>query len=145
MNKNIRVVAVIVVVFLVAGSRLSTLSAQELLKEQSKEYIQEGIQEQKEGNINSAVTFYEKAIYADPENAKAHNNLGTAYAQQGLVMKAEEEYRKAVALDPNYSIALMNIALLYAQRKDYDTFFEYWKRAQGLDVYSPFIIDDEKE
>ena len=113
------------------------------MKKQSGEYAREAIKEQKDDNIDFSISLYQKAIYADEENVKALNNLGTAYAQKGLYSKAEEQYRQAIAIDQYYSVALMNLALLYAQRKDYDKFFEYWKRAQGLDMYSPFLIDDE--
>ena len=119
--------------------------ADELMKKQSVEYVREAIKEQKDNNIDFAISLYQKAIYADEENVKALNNLGTAYAQKGLYLKAEEKYSQAVQIDPYYAVALMNLALLYAQRKDYDKFFEYWKRAQGLDMYSPFLIDDEKD
>lgn len=117
--------------------------AGKLMEKASNEYVQEAIREQRTNNIDFAITLYQKAIYANEKNAKALNNLGTAYAQKGLYIKAEENYKRAVEIDPYYSVALMNLALLYAQRKDYDKFFEYWKRAQGLDLYSPFLIDDE--
>lgn len=143
--KTANAVKTVVLAGAVMAYWLAVAGAEELMKEQSKEYVQEAIKEQKDNNIDFAISLYQKAIYADEENVKALNNLGTAYAQKGLYLQAEEKYKQAIQVDPYYSVALMNLALLYAQRKDYDKFFEYWKRAQGLDAYRPFLIDDEED
>ena len=118
--------------------------AEEMMEEQAVEYFKEAVEAQKSGEIDYAVSLYTKAIYAKPNYAKAHNNLGTAYAQKGSLSKAEEEYNRAIKIDSNYSTALKNLAIIYAERKDYERFYEYWKRATGLDIYSPFLIDEEE-
>lgn len=118
--------------------------ADEVMEGQAIEYFKEGVEAQKSGDIDYAISLYTKATYAKPNYAKAHNNLGTAYAQKADFKKAEEEYRRAIMIDSHYSIALKNLAIIYAERKDYEKFYEYWKRATGLDIYSPFIIDEEE-
>lgn len=118
--------------------------ADELMDQQSARYVQEGIEVQRSGDIEYAISLYTKAIYANPDNVQAYNNLGTAYAQRGDIKKAEDMYEQAVAVDPYYSPALKNLAIIYADRGDYDTAFEYWKRASGMDIQSPFVIDDEE-
>ncbi|MDD5005854.1 MAG: tetratricopeptide repeat protein [Candidatus Omnitrophica bacterium] len=123
----------------------SRVFADKTMDPQALQYFNEGIEAQKSGNLDYATTLYTKAIYIKPNYAKAHNNLGTVYAQRRDYARAEEEYNTAVAIDPNYSIALKNLAVMYAERKDYEKFYEYWKRATGLSIYSPFLIDDEKE
>ncbi len=122
-----------------------SLAAEKLLDKQAEEYVDKGISEQKNGNFDSAITCYTKALLIDEKNPRALNNLGTAFAQKGLIIEAEKYYKQAIAIDPHYPVALMNLALLCAQRKDYDRFFEYWKRAKGLDFTSPFLIDDGQE
>ena len=117
--------------------------AQDMMENQAQEYFQEGIEAQKSGDVDRAISLYTKAIYFNPNYAKAYNNLGTAYKQKRDYAKAEEEYNKALMIDPDYSIALKNMAVMYAERKDYDKFYEYWKRATGLNAVNPFLIDDE--
>jgi Flp pilus assembly protein TadD len=126
-------------------SSLGLVFAEEVLEGQAKEYLKEGIEAQKTGDMDFAISLYAKATYIKPDYAMAHNNLGTAYAQKGDLAKAEEEYKRAIAINPNYSVALKNMAIIYAEKGDQKKFFEYWKRATGIDVYSPFLIDDEEK
>lgn len=114
----------------------------ELNEGQAVEYFKEALSAQKAGDIDYALTLYTKAIYLKPDFAKAHNNLGTLYAYKGDYTKAEEEYKRAITIDSDYTIALRNLALLYLEMGDQEKFHEYWKRAAGIDLYSPFLIDD---
>ncbi|MFC1753198.1 tetratricopeptide repeat protein [Thermoproteota archaeon] len=139
-----RELLVFFIVFTVALCFISRVGCEEIMEEQSMEYLKEGIEAQKSGELDRAISLYSKAIYTNPKNIKAHNNLGTAYAQKGKVLKAEEQYNRAIAIDTYYSVALKNLAIIYAERKDYEKFFYYWKRATGLDTYSPFMIDEEE-
>jgi len=116
--------------------------AERVLEEQAAAYFKEGIEAQKEGDFGYAATLYEKAIYANPDFKEAYNNLGTIYMQKGDLKAAEEYYRQAIMIDRKYSIALQNLALVYAERKDYDKFFEFWKMANGLEIFTSFIIDE---
>ena len=123
---------------------LKPVFAEGLMDKQAEEYFKEALESQKMGDVDLAISFYIKTLLLNPDYAKAHNNLGTAYAQKGERQKAEEEYLRAVRIDPNYTIALKNLAVMYLERKDYEKFYEYWKRATGLDIYCPFLIDDEE-
>lgn len=128
--------------FIIMGSFGSVFS-EELMSKEAVLYLKEGIEAQRQGDIDYAISLYTKAIYANSNYLQAYNNRGTAYAQQGDIARAEEEYNQALSIDPYYAIALKNLAIIYAERQDWEKFFEYWKRAEGLDTYSPFIIDEE--
>ncbi|MFH1621567.1 MAG: tetratricopeptide repeat protein [Candidatus Omnitrophota bacterium] len=128
---------------LLAFSKMSY--SDKLMEEQAIKYFKEAVEAQKKGDFDYAISLYTKAIYAKEKYVKAYNNLGTAYAQKGERVKAEELYNLAIEIDPYYSVALKNLAIIFAERGDYDTFFEYWKKAAGLDIFSPFIIDEEKD
>ena len=136
--------ALLVVAFFLLMGFCGKVIADELLKEQAVCYFKEALEAQRSGDIDYAISLYLKAIYTNPNYVKAYNNLGTAYAQKEDMGKAEEAYNQAIEIDPHYSTALKNLAIIYAQRGDYDKSFDYWKRASGLDIYSPFIIDDEE-
>ena len=136
-----------ILVFFMAAFIMFSLNlacAEELMEEQAVEYFKEALEAQKSGDFDLAVSLYTKAIYIKPNYAKAHNNLGTTYVQKGNQAKAKEEYNRAVIIDSHYVTALKNLAIIYAERKDYEKFYEYWKRATGLDIYSPFLIDEEE-
>lgn len=124
---------------------LRPVFAEKVMDEQAREYFKEALEAQKYGNLEGAITLYTKSLYLKQNNAKAHNNLGTIYAKKGDYAKAEEEYSQAVKIDPHYAKALTNLAMIYLERKDFDKFYEYWKRATGLDIYTPFLMDEDKD
>lgn len=119
--------------------------AERLMDEQAIEYFKQALEAQKSGDMENALSLYTKTIVLKPNYTKAHNNLGTIYAKKGNYTKAEEEYRQAIMIDPQYKTALMNLALIYLEKRDFEKFYEYWKRASGLDIYSPFLIDEDKD
>ncbi|MFC1645887.1 tetratricopeptide repeat protein [Candidatus Omnitrophota bacterium] len=128
--------------FIMMGCLWSVFS-EELMDKEAILYLKQGIEAQKQGDLDYAISLYTKAIYANSSYLQAYNNRGTAYAQKGDIVKAEEEYDKAIMIDPHYSTALLNKAIIYAERKNWEKFLEYWERAEGLDIYAPFIIDEE--
>ncbi|MGC2299232.1 MAG: tetratricopeptide repeat protein [Acidobacteriaceae bacterium] len=52
---------------------------------------------------DAAVPAWEKAVSLDPDDARAHNNLGIALAGAGKMSAAVEEYRKSLTLNANSS------------------------------------------
>ena len=60
-----------------------------------------------------AVASLTRAVNANPENAIAHNWLGTLHREAGDFVHAEQSYRKAIAARPNYAQAHLNLAILY--------------------------------
>ena len=79
---------------------LSSAFAEEVMEKQALEYFKQGVEAQKSGDIDYAISLYSKAMQARPNYTKAINNLGTAYAQQGNRSKAEELYNQAIVVDP---------------------------------------------
>src|SRR5688572_12163013 len=53
------------------------------------------------GKPAEALPVLEKALAADPENAKIHNLLGLCYVNTGNNAKAKEHFEKFVAMAPN--------------------------------------------
>ena len=123
----------------------NSIFASEMFDEQAVEYYNDALEAHKLGDLELAISLYTKAIYTKPDYVMAYNNLGTAYAQKSEYVRAEESFNKAIEIDPQYSLALKNLAIIYGEKGDYDKFYEYWKRATGIDVYSPFLIDEEDE
>ena len=55
------------------------------------------------GQLDEAIAELEKALAIEPENARAHDNLGVALARQGHYAEAIPHYEEALKLDPQYS------------------------------------------
>lgn len=47
------------------------------------------------GDLDGAISDYEKAVELDPEDAVAHNNLGLLLEKKGYQSKAEKKFQKA--------------------------------------------------
>jgi tetratricopeptide (TPR) repeat protein len=66
----------------------------------------------KQGDLASAVTWYERAVQASPDDAALRNGLGVALAQSGQLDRAESQYRKAVELAPDLVLPRRNLGLI---------------------------------
>ncbi len=60
-----------------------------------------------------AVSSLTRAVNANPDNAIAHNWLGTLHREAGDFVHAEQSYRKAITVRPDYAQAHLNLAILY--------------------------------
>jgi len=86
--------------------------------DQARKYREEGLENQRLGNLPAAMTLYQKAIALDPTYAVAYNDLGVIYEAAGYPDRAKESYFKAIKIDPSYLGSYTNIALLYEEQRD---------------------------
>ena len=101
------------------------------LPDQARKYREEGLENQRVGNIPAAMSLYQKAIALDPTYAVAYNDLGVIYEAAGLPERAKESYFRAVKVDPAYLSSYTNIALFYEEQRDLERAAFYWaKRAE---------------
>lgn len=109
------------------------------LQKQARLYRDQGLEFQNQGDIDSAFTFYQKAVILDPNFAIAYNDLGIIFEAKGDPKKAEEMYLKAIEIDNYYLESYTNLALLYEGQKDYAQAILYWlKRAMLGYIYDPW-------
>jgi Flp pilus assembly protein TadD len=109
------------------------------LPEQARKYREEGLENQRVGNIPAAMTLYQKAIALDPTYAVAYNDLGVIYEAAGFPERAKESYFKAIQVDPSYLSSYSNIALFYEEKRDLDRAAFYWaKRAELGSIDDPW-------
>jgi Flp pilus assembly protein TadD len=98
---------------------------------QARKYREEGLENQRAGNLPAAMSLYQKAIALDPTYAVAYNDLGVIYEAAGYPDRAKESYFKAIKIDPAYLGSYTNIALLYEEQRDLERAAFYWaKRAE---------------
>lgn len=81
---------------------------------------------EREGEIDSAIQEYQKAIRLNPVYAKAHNNLGAALVAKGSLDAAIKEYQMALLISPNFAKAHYNLGVAFANKGDLTSaIFEY--------------------
>ncbi|SHK40023.1 tetratricopeptide repeat protein [Thermocrinis minervae] len=98
----------------------------------AEEYLTLGYIYEKEGKLDVAQRYYEKAISKDRRLWKAYFNLGNVYTQKMEYERAQEAYEKAIALKPNDPDILNNLAyVLYKQGKPEEA-YPYIKKALSI-------------
>lgn len=103
------------------------------LQKQARIYRSQGLELQHMGNLDAAMSLYQKAIELDPSYAIVYNDLGIIYETEGQIDRAEEVYLKSMQLDPGYLSAYSNLALLYENKRDLEKAAFYWNKRIELD------------
>ena len=69
-------------------------------------------------NYEGAIAYFKNALFLDPENAIAWNNVGAAFNRIGDRALAQYSYRTALALDGSSATAIANLAKFYHAQGD---------------------------
>jgi len=99
---------------------------------QAVEYRDAGLEYQRTGNLDKAMSLYQKAVSVDPAYGVVYNDLGIVYEAEGWLPQAEESYLKAIQIDPGYLSAYTNLALLYENQRKLDKAAFYWSQRASL-------------
>jgi Flp pilus assembly protein TadD len=103
-----------------------------LLEQQARAYRDEGYRLQLRGDLNGALSFYQKASQMDPNFAQAFNDAGVILESKGQEERAIQMYEKAIKVDPTCLAAYTNLAFLYEKRGDVAKATFYWKKRYRL-------------
>jgi tetratricopeptide (TPR) repeat protein len=79
----------------------------------ASEHVKLGLEYLDQGELDQAITEFEKAIALDPNRADAHRNLGTAYGKQGNWEESIAAYEKAIKINPDFGEAYGDMAGAY--------------------------------
>ena len=79
-------------------------------------YYNRGVAYSNGGDLDSAISDYDKAIAIDPSDAQYFYNRGWAYQGKSDYDRAIRDYDKALALDPKKTEAYFNRGSAYAQK-----------------------------
>lgn len=120
------------------ASAFSVSRAEEKLSEfqkQARDYRQEGLRLQKDGDYEGALNLLQKSIEIDPGYASAQNDIGIIYESLGFTEQAEASYLEAAKLSPELPGPYSNLALFYESQDRQKEAIDYWaKRAKtGVD------------
>jgi len=81
------------------------------------------------GDVDEAITQFQKALQINPDYAGAHNNLGNALLQKGDVDEALAHFQKALQIKPDYADAYYNIGNVLLQKGDVDEAIANYQQA----------------
>ncbi|WP_224362014.1 social motility TPR repeat lipoprotein Tgl [Hyalangium versicolor] len=100
-----------------------------------------GVQAQQAGNIQEALSEFQRAVEFDPENADAQNALGILlHLSFRRPAEAIEHYEKAIEIRPNFSEARTNLANVRLDQGQYDEAIKLYEQVLNDMLYpTPFI------
>ena len=81
------------------------------------------------GNLDQAVSGFNKVLEKHPGNADAYKNRGLAYERKGQDDLAFSDYNKAIQLNPRFAEAYNNRGNVYLKRKQMDLAFSDYNKA----------------
>jgi FkbM family methyltransferase len=88
--------------------------------------------------LQEAADLFRRAIAADPQLARAHQNLGNALTELGDAAGAIDSFERAVALEPTAVEVHNNLGILRSKRTDYAGAIKALRRAIELSPsYAP--------
>lgn len=91
-----------------------------------------GVQAVRSGDYGRAVTWLQRAVAANPQNADAWNYLGFSHRQLKQWDQALTAYQRALAINPNHLGAIEYLGELYLQTGDLDRAREQLARLKAL-------------
>lgn len=86
------------------------------------------------------VTLWTDVVRKSPQRARAHHNLGWAYARAGRLPEAVAEFRQAVAIDPSQAKTYNSLGNAYQRLGRQDDAEAAYRRAMALDPKLPDAV-----
>ncbi len=86
-----------------------------------------------QGDLDSAITSYQKALEIKPDHLGAYNNLGITLGRQGKFQAASVYLRKALEIEPDNAAAHSNLGLALANLGQIDEAVVHYTRALELE------------
>lgn len=124
---NLEPMKILLIIFLIFCPLLYS-QAQELSKDEARGYREKAYQFQSEGDLQSALMYYQKAGYLDSSSAAIANDIGVIYEALGNDDKALINYKNALEKDKNFLPVYTNLALIYERKGDIKNATLYWKK-----------------
>lgn len=88
-----------------------------------------GTKSKAQGDIQSTIKYFGKALTLDPNYLDAHINLGNVYIDAKQLDRAEASYLRALNLSPNNAVILGNLSGIYYDQGHFDLTIDASRRA----------------
>ncbi len=85
------------------------------------------------GQYDEAVAGWQKALALNPEDAKAHLNMGYVMQQSGRLDEAIDQYRTALKINSSYAAAHTNLGIALVTAGKLDEGIDHYGMALALD------------
>jgi TPR repeat/Tetratricopeptide repeat len=95
------------------------------------------LQKYNQGDLESAIEDYNKALDINPQDAEAYYNRGNAKYNQGDLETAIEDYNKAIDINPKYANAYNNRGDAKSKQGDLDSAIEDYNKAIDINPTFP--------
>lgn len=89
------------------------------------------------GRTSEAVTWFEKVLTIQPENADVRTDLGAAYWNAGQRDKAKAEFRRALSIDPKRVSTMHNLVVAHLDERDFASAEKLVKQMEEIDPKYP--------
>jgi tetratricopeptide (TPR) repeat protein len=83
------------------------------------------------GQYGEAISAYDAALEARPNDPECLNNLGWVHFQQGGIARAAELFGQATAASEGFYLAALNLAIAYENLDQDDKAFDQWRLLVG--------------
>lgn len=97
------------------------------------DHAKKGFEYYMKGDLDHALSEYNKAIEIDPALIRVYLERGNIYVTKGDYDSAISDFTQAAKLSPNDAITYYNLANTYAAKKDYDNAITNYTRAIDID------------
>ncbi|MBR8827302.1 MAG: tetratricopeptide repeat protein [Gomphosphaeria aponina SAG 52.96 = DSM 107014] len=87
----------------------------------------------RQGKVEEAINWYEKARALKPDSPNIYANIGSGYAEQKKWTEAIQWYQAAIKLNPNFAGAYRNLARVLTQTGQERAAAECWYRALAIE------------
>jgi tetratricopeptide (TPR) repeat protein len=104
--------------------RLANLYFDEGTEQLARNNVQSGI-----ASLNQAISYYERALEADPESPELRTDLGTAYNRVQRKEEAIAEFMKVLEYRPDFLTAMFNLGVVHHQMGNTSAAREWYQKA----------------
>ena len=91
-----------------------------------------GIATAQTGQIDKAITAFQRVIAIKPDYPDAYNNMGNALREQGKSEEAIASYNKALSLKPDYAAVYNNMGTTLRDQGKFEEATAYYNKALSL-------------
>jgi len=96
-------------------------------------YYEQGDEHFKAGNLDQAITDYNRALEINPRDAEAYNNRGIAYDDKSQHDQAITDFNRALKINPRLAGAYNNRGFAYDLKGQYDQAITDYTMALKID------------